>query len=456
MFAPRGWLKRPVPRMIYRTIESSQLFDASWYRSSNMALYEKLMDPLWHYLDIGWKKGLNPSVFFDNDYYLQTNPDVKELGLNPLFHYLKYGVGEQRHPLETGLQALHAHFGPAAPLTLLSVPKTNTSRTTLLVDDFTPRDSHLPYWSVIGMGALIANDSQSRLRVIDRRTTQTFLPISEVLAAVGIELSHGFEIIRVALSPRFHEVTAYPQEVFIATSFSSHLALSPVPTPQRRYLITDYEPRLYGDSLIGHLANRATEDNGVKRSALGATGQAVNSQGSERATWTVVAKPEQKKKSSPPHTKTTIGVDVDPLATGQLVAATLEALEYAIKQGVIDPEAHRIVFIGDTTRVTNLVASLVPEHARCENVHDVEDLAHSVDVLVSLARPHALGILDRSVVAAGGQLVTRASGEGLSSVHQVDTVSATAVATHIASALKHSVAKQGAPRLLNHTVGFGA
>lgn len=456
MFAPRGWLKRPVPRMIYRTIEHSELFDSQWYRTANMAVYEKLMDPLWHYLDIGWKKGLNPSVFFDNDYYLQTNPDVKELGLNPLFHYLKYGVGEQRHPLETGLEALHTHFGPAAPLTLLSVPKTHTSRTTLLIDDFTPRDSHLPYWSVIGMGARLAHDSQSRLRIIDRRTTHTFLPIGEVLTTVGIDLSRGFDLIRVALSPRFHEVTAYPLEVFIATSFSSHLALSPIPTPQRRYLVTDYEPRLYGDTVLGHLATRANEDDGVRRVGLGITEPSGTSADSERSTWTVTAKPAQKKKASPPNTKTTIGVDVDPLATGQLVAVTLEALEYAIKQGVINREAHRILFIGDTTRAVNLVASLVPEHGQCENVHDVENLAHTIDVLVSLARPHALGILDSSVLAAGGQLVTRTSGGGSSGVHLVDTVSAAAVATQIASALDHSAVKKGAPRRLTHTVGFDA
>jgi hypothetical protein len=61
MFAPRGWLKRPVARRIYRTIASSDLFDARWYRSTQVSGLASLMDPLWHYLDHGAAVGLDPS-----------------------------------------------------------------------------------------------------------------------------------------------------------------------------------------------------------------------------------------------------------------------------------------------------------------------------------------------------------------------------------------------------------
>ena len=451
MFAPRGWLKRPVPRMIYRTIENSQLFDPQWYRHTNLAVHEKLMDPLWHYLDIGWKKGLNPSVFFDTDYYLQANPDVKELGLNPLFHYVKYGVGEQRHPLETGLQALHTQFGPASPVTLLSVPRATTDRVTVLLDDFTPRDSHLPYWFILATSAAIAQDPQARLRILDRRTTHTFLPVGEVLKHVGIELEHGFEIIRVALSPKFHEVTAYPNEVFLATSFSSHLALSPLPTQQRRYLVSDLETRLYGDNPLGSQAHEANNADSVERIALGIEGLQGVAKTTQHATWTVTSQASGTT-SEPQDDRITIGVDIDRLATGQIVTTTIQALELAIKQGVVTPKHHRVVFIGKSPRPINLLASLVPEHVECENHSDLEELASRIDVLVSIARPHSLGLVERSVLATGGQVISRYAKKSQAGLHSAKAASPALISELLQKALAKTQGRRTGPKSLSHTV----
>ena len=454
MFAPRGWLKRPVPRMIYRTIENSQLFDPQWYRHTNLAVHEKLMDPLWHYLDIGWKKGLNPSVFFDTDYYLQANPDVKELGLNPLFHYVRYGVGEKRHPLETGLQALHAQFGPAAPVTLLSVPRATTDRVTVLLDDFTPRDSHLPYWFILATSAVLAQDSQARLRILDRRTTQTFVPVGDVLKHVEIELEHGFELIRVALSPKFHEVTAYPNEIFLATSFSSHLALTPLPTHQRRYLVSDQENRLYGDNVLGSQAHEAEAADAVERIALGINQPSGVADFSRRATWTVTAQTSDTT-FEPPDDRITIAVDVDRLATGQMVATTIQALERAIKQGVVAPKHHRVVFIGKNPRPINLLASLVPEHVECENNIDLEELASRIDVLVTLARPHSLGLVELSVLATGGQVISRYFEKSQAGLHTAKAASPALVSELLQKALAKTQGRRTRLKSLSHTVRIG-
>lgn len=56
----------------------------------------KIIDPLDHYLTVGWKKGKNPSVIFNTNEYLRYNEDVIESGMNPLLHYVLYGIEQER------------------------------------------------------------------------------------------------------------------------------------------------------------------------------------------------------------------------------------------------------------------------------------------------------------------------------------------------------------------------
>lgn len=437
MFAPRGWLKRPVPRMIYRTIEGSALFDPSWYRANAMAAHEKLMDPLWHYLDIGWKKGSNPSVFFDTNYYLLANPDVKDLGLNPLFHYLKYGVGEQRHPTQTGLQALHDMYGPSAPLRLLPVPKPSTPRATLVIDDFTPRDSHCPYGRVLAAAVSLAAANDCRLRVLDRRTSPDYLPLADLSRHTGVNLPRGWEVSRIALSPRYHEVALGPEEIVIASSFSSDRALSGVPASRRHYIVSDWEPRLYGDSLEGVQANEALTASESTRHVFASVPQKKQSK-KESPQWRMTADTTSSERSPRTQKKLTLGVDVDLLASGQMVATSLAAIEFGLKKGLIDPEKVAIILVGSLPRPVNLLGSMVPEVHHWSTLKELGALAPELDVLLSLARPHALGLLEQSVMATGGQVISRygAPQEGMHMLTSMDPADVgQALSTALATAL---------------------
>ena len=71
----------------------SNLFDEEYYLKQ---VGEPVDDPLEHYLNTGYKKGYNPSVFFDTCCYLRNNVDVAEAGLNPLLHYVLYAMGSGR------------------------------------------------------------------------------------------------------------------------------------------------------------------------------------------------------------------------------------------------------------------------------------------------------------------------------------------------------------------------
>lgn len=83
-------------QQIYKLIKESSLFDPIYYQSNYQDILPKNCDPLAHFMRIGWKKGLNPSLDFDVNAYLRTYPDVKDANVNPLVHYLQNGQQEGR------------------------------------------------------------------------------------------------------------------------------------------------------------------------------------------------------------------------------------------------------------------------------------------------------------------------------------------------------------------------
>ncbi len=80
-----------------RTVE--RLFDNAFYiiQEPNRSVYSK-EENLTHYLQEGWKMGLQPAAWFDVGYYLNRSPDVSEASVEPFGHYLKYGILEGRAP----------------------------------------------------------------------------------------------------------------------------------------------------------------------------------------------------------------------------------------------------------------------------------------------------------------------------------------------------------------------
>jgi FMN phosphatase YigB (HAD superfamily) len=76
-------------------IESSDLFDAEWYRTT----YVPDLAPnqaARHFLREGAALGMNPGPLFDGEWYLANNSDVARAGSNPLLHYIESGRAEGR------------------------------------------------------------------------------------------------------------------------------------------------------------------------------------------------------------------------------------------------------------------------------------------------------------------------------------------------------------------------
>lgn len=74
------------------------LFDSSYYLNRYSDIKEAGVDPLAHYLSLGWKEGRDPSPYFSTRYYLDHYLDVKDADIEPFQHYLRYGWKEGRNP----------------------------------------------------------------------------------------------------------------------------------------------------------------------------------------------------------------------------------------------------------------------------------------------------------------------------------------------------------------------
>lgn len=80
----------------YQLFKSSEYFDKKWYLQQYPDVAGAHIDPLEHYIKIGWREGYKPCKKFDTQFYLQKYPDVVRDDINPLRHYILYGKKEGR------------------------------------------------------------------------------------------------------------------------------------------------------------------------------------------------------------------------------------------------------------------------------------------------------------------------------------------------------------------------
>ncbi|QNE30878.1 glycosyltransferase [Sphingomonas sp. NBWT7] len=92
--------------------EMRALFDEAFYRAQLINTIEG--DALDHYLQHGWRQGLNPSPSFDTAYYLKHNGDVAGSGLNPFLHFVRHGRAERRPTMVVEV-AVAPSTGPSSP-----------------------------------------------------------------------------------------------------------------------------------------------------------------------------------------------------------------------------------------------------------------------------------------------------------------------------------------------------
>lgn len=76
--------------------ELRDAFDADYYQQRYPDVRRSKIDPLLHYLGVGWKQGRDPSAEFSTVHYAATYPDVRRSGLHPFEHWVRIGRAEGR------------------------------------------------------------------------------------------------------------------------------------------------------------------------------------------------------------------------------------------------------------------------------------------------------------------------------------------------------------------------
>ncbi|MFN9749416.1 MAG: glycoside hydrolase family 99-like domain-containing protein [Burkholderiales bacterium] len=77
-------------------VVTSGLFDPEHYEQHSALAGASPARLVRHYLQVGWREGLDPSPEFSTRFYLQRYPDVAHANINPLLHFLDFGQLEAR------------------------------------------------------------------------------------------------------------------------------------------------------------------------------------------------------------------------------------------------------------------------------------------------------------------------------------------------------------------------
>lgn len=395
MFAPLGWLKGPGAKRIYRTVAASALFDPTWYRHTHMATADLLRDPLWHYLDRGWKKGCDPSPFFDGSHYALANRDVRNSGLNPLFHYLEYGQEERRSPLASVLQTFRSLVPDAQRLRVFISPRVGDPRLTVVVDSATAGRKDTSLLALLHSVMALAKKDDRVVRII------SFLPSHSDLTALMMEAATSASILsdrvecvpahRTDIGPTFgiHE-----DEIFLSTSWTSARSLAHV-APESR--VWCHAPE-----------------------AVSGSQEAIVSQTHSLCqTWAVVAEAESFRGGQPALATAAWGVShrrVGKIHVGVYANATVHPMAYVAALQLLEEAVFRnpdllekleVTVFGDGVKPLAIAEELTPHiHTPRATQHalelDVVLLAVSDDPFDALCASQGITMLDTVVHATEG------------------------------------------------------
>lgn len=91
----------------YIIVKYSKFFNKKWYLKTYQDVAKTNLNPVQHFIEIGWKKGYNPSPKFDTNKYLMKYWDIKTAKINPLFHYEVAGKNEGREFFELSIEYVY-------------------------------------------------------------------------------------------------------------------------------------------------------------------------------------------------------------------------------------------------------------------------------------------------------------------------------------------------------------
>jgi len=404
MFAPRGWFTRPIYKRIYRSLAASPMFDPSWYRENNLGTLTRWQDPLWHFMQKGWKQGLNPSSRFDTDFYLSHNKDVAASGINPLFHYVEYGQPERRAPLRPGEILTSQVMSEPAPLRIFRAEAPHP-RVTIMIDNHTPDHPILGDGPTLRSAHQMALSLGRKLRVIMLRTQ----------GPTRFSAHTEYESLVIHKSADYGDVPYSSGELWLCTSWSTVKSLqAPSSTVNVAYMALDCEicraqpgiQQIFAQQTLAENSGRLFVANSELR------GHLADEHGLDVPATRVfesfrhLVNPEKKGPVKKGTKKMTLSFVAMPSKPTTLFAKGVELLEAALSEGVLSENEWDIRFFGEDVPSVSLLRSIEVVPTPLQSEGDYWRMLGETDVLVTWDSPGVSALVARDAIHMGITTVT--------------------------------------------------
>jgi hypothetical protein len=430
-FSPRARRARRQLIRDAKLILKSPLFDVAWYVEGQRKLKGDRLDIALHYLRKGAAKGRNPSSRFDAAWYLERYPDVAAAGVNPLLHYLEHGAAEGRETRAAEKQQTPATMHGAATQSSL------LRRFPALEPLRTFRGPHEPNWVTMitdginagllfgGVGtamvlsALIARRLGARLRLVTRTEPAHPGNFAAVLAALRVPWEGNIEFVH---SPAggSREVPVGDRDIFLTTSWWTTSCVRRAVDPRRIVYLLQEDERMfypYGDERL-----RCSETFRDPELRFVVNTEALFRHfvdGPEplpnlrtNGVWFEPAFPATTDNRSPRphHGKHNFLFYARPNNLRNLYWRGLEAIEACLEEGILDPEAWEIHFVGRDLEDMVLPRGVRPRLAQNLPWAEYLSLVRRMDVGLSLMDTPHPSYPPLDLAAAGAVVVTNRHG----------------------------------------------
>jgi hypothetical protein len=246
-------------------IRRTGLFDDAYYLANCPDVAAGGMDPALHYVVHGWQEGRRPGPGFDPVFYLAQYPDVAASGGNPLLHYARRGRGEGRRPLPESVvprplpgpvfsvggavvpsarSLIRSHSAVWAPLSVF--PDHRAPRTlTILTDSVSSRWLFGGVGTALVVGALAARHMGTRLRLATRHEAPDPAALGQVLKANKIEWDGATDFIHIPYGDD-RPLPLGDGDIVLTTSWwTTRAALGSISASRLLYLLQEDERLFY-------------------------------------------------------------------------------------------------------------------------------------------------------------------------------------------------------------------
>jgi hypothetical protein len=354
-------------------IRRTGLFDENYYLATYPDVAAGGMDPAIHYIIHGWQEGRRPGPGFDPAFYLTEYPDVAAAGINPLLHYAQLGRLEGRRPLFESVvtredmprqvarvvtdtrSLVQAHGAVWAPLAVFPDHRTPPTLT-ILTDSVSSRWLFGGVGTAMVVGALAARHMGARLRLATREEAPDPAALGQVLKANQINWEGATDFAHI---PHGNDrpLALGDGDIVLTTSWwTTRAALGSIDASRILYLLQEDERLFYpfGDE---HLRCAETLAEPSVRMLLNtkmlfdhlANGPDPLPQLRDRSDWFEPAFPAFPRpvKGVPARSgKGNFFFYARPNSHRNLFWRGLEAIDSAMRKGILAPEEWNMYFVG--------------------------------------------------------------------------------------------------------------